>query len=355
VRLPALWWGASGGQVWFVHELLGRWPLAAAGAALALAAIMIAAMFGIGRGWRDPLVRVSLLLGFGAWIFVALLRDNTPAWMVYACAPFGALLLGLGWIGAWPDAHRRRAARGLAGLALALSVLFLADRVATVRAGLQRLPGAAIGDVAARAVHDPVLRFWLPAWGQDAAARRLCRDPDEVAVHGDLATALHFGQGVAWALHCDPGSIVRLGGNAPRHLAALPHALAPSLGVSGEIQPWGYVLSEQVEPLFPARGQAIATHTGYVMDEFRTRLGRETPQRIAIERACAPGDLLIATNLLPGLNAPFELHGKAHAPLRLVVETLASRYYACPTGGLFEFELVVLEPDASDLFVLRRQ
>jgi hypothetical protein len=355
-RAPAVLWGASHGEIVFVRDtLLARWSALAAPAAIALFALFLAAGAGLALRLRSiRAVQVALVLAMLAWGFVLLLRDQSPAWMVYACAPFGAALLALGWLGVWSERTRPVAATILASLAILLSALTLADRIATSRDGLQTLPGAAIADIAISPDSDATLRFWLPAWGHDALARRLCADIGPVSLHGDLATAYHFGQGVATALHCSDEHDVRLGGSATRQLAGIPSALAHRLGIAGEVTSWGHVLATPTAVLHPMQGARVVPHTRYLPDDFRQRVN-DMPTRIGLSVPCIEGDLLVATNLLPLLNAPFELHPDNGAPLPpAIAETIASRYFACPPAANFRFDLVVLDPRAVDVFVLHR-
>lgn len=359
--------GASFGSVAFVREfLMGRWPAVAWLAGSVLLVLPALALVGLLRGVRREHAN-GLLLAFAAfaWIFVLLLRDQTPAWMVYACAPFNAALLALGWMALWRESARPRAARVLATLAVVFAAALLVDRIATTRSGVQSLPSAAIADIAAIPAHDPWLRFWLPAWGHDAVAKRLCAVDapvgQAVALHGDLATAIHFGQGVAVALHCAAAREVRLGGEAARHIVGVPRDVAASLRIEGRATAWGYVLIEPEAVLHPRQGARVLPHTRYLMDDYillqrRRRHGLDAAPSIALTHACQAGDLLVATNLLPLLNAPFEVRGWESQPMTVrVAETIASRYFDCPSNGRFAFELVTLDPRTADVFVLRRK
>lgn len=355
-RAPALLRGLAWGGVEFSRDfLLSRWPGLAAAYALGAALAGVLAVAGIALALRrQPAARVLLALSGLGVLLVLMLRDTTPEWMTYALAPFGAALLALGWLAPWPAAARAPLARGVALAALLVSAAVLADRQAVTRAGWQALPGAAISDVARAPRADATPRFWLPAWGQDALARRLCGDEQPVALHGDLATALHFGQGVALQRHCRQATTVRLGGVAPRQLAGVPSALAASLGLSGEPTPWGFLLLTRIDPLHPVRGTAARRHTRYLLDDYLPRLRAGERHRIALQRACRAGDLLVATNLVPLLNEPFALvapDGRAPTPR---ARSIASAYFDCPPDGRFALQLEVLDPLAADVFVLRR-
>lgn len=347
--------GVTFGSVELARDFLfGSWPPLGSAIGAVLATLGLAGVL----GWLARPRRSEWwlwLLALGAALFVLLLRDTTPEWMTYALAPFGAALLAVGWLAPWRGVGRERVARGAAVLASVLAAALLIERIAVSRLGLQALPGAAVADVAVPPRDDGTPRFWLPAWGQDALARRLCAAADSIAVHGDLASALHFGQGVALAQHCEAPAAVHLGGAATQHLAGTPRALARSLGIAGERAPWGFVLSSRVTPLHPAQGARVQVHTRYLLDDYLPRLRAGRSESIAIVTACRPGDLLVATNLLPLLNEPFELRDATGVPPPALARTIASSYHACPRQARFELQLRVLDPLAADVFLLHAE
>jgi hypothetical protein len=350
-RAPAVLRGLTLGTVELVRGfLLAAWPALGNAAGVVLAALGVLGTAGwLARPRRHDVLLAGLALI--AALLVLLLRDTTPEWMTYALAPFGAALLAVGWLAPWRGPRRDGVAYAAAGLALLLSAALLVDRAIVARRGLQALPGAAIADVARPPRDDGTPRFWLPAWGQDAAARRLCAATGPIALHGDLASAVHFGQGVAVAQHCAAAASVYLGGNAAQHLAGVPRALAPALGLAGEPTSWGFVLATRVTVLHPAQGERVQLHTRYLLDDYLPRVRAGRSESVALTAACRPGDVLVATNLLPLLNAPFELSASGTPPPALA-RTIASAYYACPRGGRFELELRVLDPRAADVFLL---
>lgn len=350
LRAPAVAWGATGGEVGLVRELMERTPRLAIAVAAGLALVLALAALGLARGWREASTRRALGYAIACWIFVLLLRDTTSAWMVYACAPAGALLLATGWqrLGS-PRAVA--ASRVLGGIAIASTALLLVNRFATVRDGLQHMPAAAIVDVAVPARRDPLPRLWLPAWGHDAAAKRFCAAADgPVSVHADLAMVLNLGQGVAVELHCGAREL-RLGGAARHQVAGVPRAIAESLAIDGETTSWGYVLTPAVVALAPRAAAPVASHTRYLIDDYVHDLSHRAVSTSSLRHACAPGEMLVATNLVPQLNAPFALAGASLPAPRAM--THASRYHNCPEGVL-DFDLTVRVPEAGDVFVLRR-
>jgi hypothetical protein len=353
-RAPLVLWGATHGATAFVRELFAAWPGTRHLVGGTLLLVQLVALLGLLRGARSAPVRGSVALALLAGVFVLLLRDTTPAWMVYACAPFAALLVAIGWVEFVRRGEGRTSATTLAWISLALGALLLADRFRAAAAGLQPMPGAAIPDIAQAVKNQPPARFWLPAWGHDAVARRSCEATGPVAVHGDLAAALHFGQGVALALACGADHEVHVGGDAAFHVAGVPRALAAELGLVGTPTRFGHVLFERVEAIHPRTGSRVRPHTGYLMDDYASRTGRVSPTVLKLGIACRGRDLVVATNLLPGLNAPFTLRGLGGIALPVpVAETFATRYFACPVAGRLDLELEVLDPEAVDVFVLR--
>jgi hypothetical protein len=348
--------GAFRGQAVFVRDfLLARWPAIAWFVFLGSVASSIVAAIGLAIGlFRDRLVLVALVLTACGWLFVLLLRDATPGWMAYAVLALQAGLLALGWHCAWPTAWRDHAARGLAVFALLASGALLASRVASVQDGVQYLPTASIADIAVTPVRDPPVRFWLPAYAHDALFERVCGAPGGVSLHGDLATALHFGQGVAAALHCDDSNKVGFGGQAPRSLAGVPRAIAEELGIPGESVDWGYVLSTPVRVIHPERALPVATHSRYLVDDYLPRIGRDAPTVVRVRTSCGADDVLVVTDRLPALNEPFEVRGVDGDMPPLLTRTIASRYFACPESQQLSLDVVALDADAAGMFLLRR-
>jgi len=346
--------GATFGQAAFVRDfLLARWaPLGWLAWTLGLAVTFAALVGAAVAVARDRLVAAVFALAGAGWLFVLLLRDATPAWMVYALAPLDAALLALGWVALFPARWKLPAARAIAGLAIVASAGLLAERLLVVRDGTQYLPTASVADIAVPPARDPPVRFWMPAPAHDALFARACGLPGAVSLHGDLAAALHFGQGVAAALHCPPGQAA-FGGQAPRTLAGVPRTLARDLGIAGEPTAWGFVLATPVRVVHPAQPRPYATHTRYLLDDYLPRVGRDAPARVSVHTACAPDDVLAITDLVPGLNEPFEARFR-HTPAPLLGQTIATRYFACPPEAQWSLEVIALDADAVGIAVLRR-
>lgn len=350
--------GALLGQAEFVRDfLLARWPwlggFVFGGSLLAAAIGAIGVIVGMTRDRRLPGL---LVLAAFAWLLVLLLRDATPAWMVYAPMTTLAALLAAGWSWSWSARWREPAARGLALFALVASGALVASRLATVREGEQYLPTASVGDIALAPQRDLPRRFWLPVYAHDAALRRFCAAPGEVSLQGELAVALHFGQGVAADLHCrhDGGAPrIGFGGQPPRALVGVPRLLAGELGIVGEATAWGYVLATPVRVVHPAARVPFATHTRYLVDDYRTRVGR-TPAVVRVDTACNPDELIVVTHLLPGLDAPFALREGSDPLPEMRGETIAGRYFACPASGYVGFEIATLDANAVGVALVRR-
>jgi hypothetical protein len=353
-RLDDVLAGATWGQAVFVRDfLLARWPpLAAFVFAATLLALALSAMGVLAALARDRLVPALLAMTACGWLFVLLLRDATPPWMTYGVLCLQAMLLALGWHALWPATWRLRAARALAGFALLASGAVLADRFASVRDGTQFLPTASSGDIAARPRRDLPVRFWLPAYAHDAVFARLCAMPGDVSLHGDLATALHFGQGVAAALHCGGDTRVGLGGQAVRSIAGVPRTVARDLGIAGEATGWGYVLATPARVIHPQQATPLATHARYLVDDYAARGGREPSPPVRVRTACRPGQVLVVTNLVPGLNEPFEVRGVEAGLPALLARTIASRYYACPPSRSLSLDVAAPDAGATGVFLL---
>lgn len=360
-RLPRVMLGASLGQLQLVQQFLvppGPWG---SGASVLMAVAFLAAAAGVLRRLRDDATtRVALALGCVAWGLLVALREITPAWMTFACAPLGASLLGIGWQALWPSRWQQRAAVAVAVLALLLSGLFLAERFRVVQGGLQYLPSAALVDIAVPPHRDPPVRFWMPAWGHDSVARLLCDGSGDVSLHGDLAAAMNFGQGVAAALHCDLAEQVLLGGEAPRRVVGVPSDLARKLGLEGDATDFGYELLDAKRIVHPPRGVPMRLHTRYRADEFAALAalhanGVALAAVVQVDEPCSAADLLLVTNLLPGLNHPFGMTQPSGVnSMPATTQTLATSYLACPPSGRFGLQVRSFDPASLDIVMVTR-
>jgi hypothetical protein len=354
-RLPRVLHGMSVGQWQFAQEfLLSRWPLPGTLlGAVWVVSVGLALVGLIWRGWRDRLAMAVAALLLGAWLFVLLLRDHTPVWMIYAWTPMSCALLAVGWQCLWPARRMQIAARTLAAASVLLGGGVLFDRMMVARDGVQYLPGDALADVAAPVRRDQPVRFWLPSWAHDAAFVEFCAGSPGLSVHGELAAALGFAQGVAYSLHCPSTFDLTLGGAGRHDIAGIPIAVASQLELGGRGFAGGYALIEPVRVLAPPRGERVALHRRYRVDDFSSRSPDAELNSLAIHEPCTAGEVLVIANLLPGLNSPFQIlpHSAEKAP-RLMGETLTSRYYACPDSGAFMLRIDSLDASATDVFVI---
>ncbi|MBB5207849.1 hypothetical protein [Chiayiivirga flava] len=354
VRLPQVLWGSGWNASVFVRDfLLQRVPGTGWAWQVGSAIGWLGALAGVAVALRDRDLRpaAALLAWIGGVLFVCVLRDTTPAWMTYAVAPLQTLAWALGWHALLrPPRRRARLVHALAVPVCMVALLLLADRVAVWRSGLQAVPGASVADVAEAPTREPPSRFWLSAVGHDAVARRLCAEPASVALHGDLAAAFDFGQGVAARLHCSDGLLPRLGGVAgAQHLAGVPSAVATALHIDGEPLA-GFVLRAPARVLFPPEGRIAVADTVYRATAMAA-LAKQGERSESLRADCAPGEMLVVTNRLPELN-PVHIRARDAAGERDPVLTqLASRYYACD-GAPIELLLRALDAPSLDVFVL---
>ena len=220
-RLPQTLWALIAGGAWFATRFLlpapaaSLWWLAHSvllGMAILGAVRLVLQRFdptttGIAaRSWFLVLVPGAL----AAVAFIVLLRDATPTWMVYSLAPFGIFLLALGWHGLLQ--RRRGAMWVIALLALAsvgTNIGLLQQRIAWEKTGRVLLPGGSIGDITSWRTAASIYSPWLSVGQFDALAEEACALPGTLVLHGQLAMAFDFSQGVAARLHCPTGRLPR--------------------------------------------------------------------------------------------------------------------------------------------------
>lgn len=330
LRVPGL------GGLWQAGVLLG-WVAAVTGSVLALTR----------RDVRPAAVLLAWVLGA---VFVGLLRDTTPAWMTYALWPLQALAWSLGAHAVLRTSRQRMLlATGAAVVAAVLGATLLGDRMALRREGLQALPGTSIGDVAVPVLPESATRAWLAGFDHDRVTQRLCSTQPPTVLHGDLAAAIDFGQGVAAALHCT--TPLQLGGNDPAaaHRAGLPRTVADALALEGEALA-GFVLLPPARVMHPQTGRIAAPDTAYRASSFAA-LAAQGEQTLQLQVECSVGELLVITNRLPDLN-PLQLTARTHQVLLTPrLQQFASLYYDCDDAPI-ALDIRTLDAGAVDVFVL---
>lgn len=363
-RLPQVAWALLIGGAWFAGHFLLPAPAASLWWVVHAGVLMLAA-FGAVRmlrvradaGFEQVLAARNWLFavaggGVAAIVFIVLLRDATPTWMVYCLAPFGAFALALGGHGLL---HGRRHA-GAALLALSLAVLginlaLVQQRLALEDAGRVLLPGGNISHIATPRTHAPGYSPWLSVRQFDALARETCATPGRLALHGELAATFDFAQGVATRLHCSSGQLPRLGGvDADHHLAGVSTGLAIELGFHAEPQRFGHVLREPARVFASERGRDIDVDVRYRLAR-QTELDAQGDAELSGHLVCQPGELLAITNLAPILNrfSREVRHGQdLRAPLR---QTRDTAYYPCD-GSLLDWRVGTPDPASVDVFVI---
>jgi hypothetical protein len=106
--------------------------------------------------------------------------------------------------------------------------------------------------------------------------------------------------------------------------------------------------------LAPVAVEPVSLHRRYRADDFRELSARGEVAVLVVNDRCDPDELLVVADLMPGLNAPFQVAPLEHAPLPApVARTWIGRYFACPTSGMFSLRVTSLDPDSTDVFVLR--
>lgn len=361
-RLPAIGLALLNDGAWFAGRFLMGLPVAAIWLVHGL--VMLAALGGalrLARGdARDNVDRARrwlwiLLIGsMLAVVFIALLRDATPAWMVYALAPFGTGLLALGGYGLIHDRQHRDAMLAVLSLAvLASSGLLLSQRAGLESAGRIRLPGGNIGDITVPRSAVPGFSPWMSVRQFDALAAQGCDGTGTLTLHGELAAVFDFSQGVASRLACPEGPPLRLGGAVgDRHLAGVPLALARELGMEAQPLAWGEVLRV---PL------AVHGEAGREADvDVRYRVDRQVEFDAAGdvtldgELDCATDALLVIANLTPMVNrftVEAWLGGELLQPRAI---TPIARYYDC-AGATMRWRILTPDPASADVLVISRR
>ncbi len=348
---PDLLWGLSFGQAeWVRHYLFADSIVGRLWQGLYLAGLAVAAL-GVLRRLRGPgPVRWLLPTALAAAVAIGLLRDAAPAWMFHSLTPFTAVLGAIG-LAAWlPPQRQQTLAHALLLLAIATNALLLLQRDRIVAEGLAPQGTLTLADVHRRQPALPA-SFWLPLHAHEPLSRQLCEAGD-TALHGELATAYHFGQGVAATLACRDRRAIRLGGrSARRHLLGLPRAVADALELEGSATAWGFVLIDTVEVLHPDDPVVPTPHTRYLRNDYVDLIATGVTARRTLTTACAAGDLLLINNLVPLLNVGGSRVLQDGVAIDPVLRTLAGDYYRCNGDARLQIEIEAV--DIAALQVLR--
>ena len=362
-RLPQVLWALIAGGPWFAARFLLPAPAAslwwlAHGVLLGVAILggvrLVLNRFdtdiaGVAAGnW----FLVMLPSALAAVVFIVLLRDATPTWMVYSLAPFGVFLLALGWHGLLRD--RRGAMRVIALLALAsigTNMGLLQQRIAWEKAGRVLLPGGSIGDITSWRTAPKVYSPWLSVRQFDALARETCVLPGTLVLHGELAMTFDFSQGVAARLHCPIDRLPRLGGrDGDRHLMGISAAFAQELGFTPGPHRYGHLLRVPRQVLAPEQGRQADVDVRYRLDR-QAELDAGGDVERSGSTICGPDELLVLTNLMPLLNRFEHEVTEDSQPRTPQATTHIASYYACD-GQPLHWRIRTPDPAAIDIVVV---
>ncbi len=328
VRVPAVLAGTWAAPVELVRAFL--LPANAVVRAVWLAgvlAIVVGAAAGLARGARRRVAVTAV--GFGvslaAGALIALLREAIAFYFVLPLVPLVALLVAAA-LDASLTRHRALVTVAVGVFALGASVAVLAQRVVATRDGEQSLPRATLGDIAQWPAPDPVPVDYQPVAGLErATVPALCAHGDAVTVHGDLAGQLELAQGLPLAYAC-PALRVTLAGPAPPALAGLPRGLLARAGAVLDPAARGTVLLDDVTPLHPPEGNALALREHYPPHPFELA----PDETVTLAARADAAAFLAITELNPAFVATAEPRVEANgAPQIPRARSAATRVYRC--------------------------
>lgn len=335
--------------------LLPAWPHAKTALAVAGSlALLLAALGAVKALWlKRRCVLILLVQLLGALLLVCMLRLGPPVYMLFAVFPLAALATLACWRELLPDRAFGRFSWLLLAVSMSLLVAVVLHRSTLLEQGTLPLPGSSLADVRTPIDTDVPGRFWLAVSQQEGAVARLC-GADSV-VHGELASVLALGAGVAAERACGEGDTPRLAGReGALHLAGLPVAHADVLGVAGTTATKGWLLTRATRVLHPDSGTPMKANIRYLVDEYRDRTRLPPPEPIELSVMCPPHALLVANNLDIGLNTlavNVMLDGVAIAP---ALTSISASYFDCGTGGRAQVHVDSSNSGAADLFLIDR-
>jgi hypothetical protein len=136
-------------------------------------------------------------------------------------------------------------------------------------------------------------------------------------------------------------------------MGGIPARIANQLGLRGESVIGGYLLVDLRRLAGRGVGERIVAHQRYLPDDYRERTSRASTASLRISEPCRGRDVLVLSNLLPGLNEPFEIESEhPDDDSFLIAQTLVSRYYTCPDRAVFSFRINALDASMVDAFII---
>lgn len=303
--------------------------------------LAVAGLGTVAAAFREPgltlIVWAQLVF---ALLLVFVLRRPTPVYMVFALLPLFSWACVHGWRGALGLRASSSFFWAVALLSTVGNFAVVAQRTSLLSTGSLAIPGAAFGDVAQPVEQDGYLRPWLAIGLQEEAVGDLCAP--EIALHGELATALQLASNVAIASACGSNQGPQLlGSQATRHVLAMPAAVAERLALEGQPLVRGWTAFEPTAILFPRSGLRPTVDPEYAVNRYREQASPSSPQRLFVQ--CSENRMIAVTNLLPGLNV-IEVIASRTTPAGSIsatpyLTTLAASYFRCWGTERFEIEL----------------
>lgn len=263
--------------------------------------LVVAGIGTVGAAFQQT--RLTLIV-CGQFVFALLLifalRRQTPVYVAFALLPLFSWACVHGWRGALGLRAGSTFFWSLALLAIVANIGVMTQRTSLLSKGSLPIPGAAFLDVAQPVEQDGYIRPWLAIGLQEEAVGDLCSR--DIALHGELATALHLASNVAVANACGANQGPQLfGSQATRHLLAMSVAAAQQLGLAGQPLDYGWTRFEPTAILFPSSGSAPSVDPEYAINRYRQLAPPSSQQRLIVQ--CKESTIIAVTNLLPGLNA----------------------------------------------------
>lgn len=335
-----------------------HWPFAALVLRAASGAIVAAGLASVlfeliaGRRRFAGLLVAWLL---AAIVLVAMLRPWTPAYMAFAPQLAASALLAFGL--ASLIRHRSsRAASVVTGavvvVALAASGTWIAARLRDAESGMQRLPRMALIDVRqpAKGMDPPNVMFTAADHGR--VDRAACRGELRAPIAADLAAMLLMGQGAPLVLADCPAESWPVIGAGAGALAGVPLELAERAGLGSDATVASFALVPVARGVHAVPDRRLGYVTAYPPYSFFALPPRSVAQHVEL----APGERLLASNLLVFFNPWEPAASVAGAQLAAVARSENTLVYACPDlrqACAVDLSLTARQPDWLQAMVVR--
>ena len=331
-KLPLLLWSVFAvGPYISLHHLAQLSGVFLTLAVALTACLYVAALIGLAQlarsSRRDRILLTAAFAGtVTAFVWVLVLRNNTPAYFTFWLAPVYAGLVALGLV---QLPVFRRFYMIVFTLVLLLSIRTAWMIAATMNSGVGALPSSQ--EIKRFRPGDPYVDIWLPAYAHGALGEFMCSLPAGASLHGPLAHAADWNVNADALLTCGRPTAAKLGGSGGGgpHVLGMPRLFWDRIDATPDCTIGPIGIARQPRVLESMAGE-IADGARYLPRGFNRAAAHTEHFRFDL---AADEALLITNYLFPYVLARIESVTINNAVVIPVATTEMARIYASPTNS----------------------